>query len=363
MYPTVPTVPTTSTASPAAVPNANLPVLDLSTLRDGDSHPAARAFRATLLPACRDEGFFYLTGLGLRDGLVDDLYAAARASFALPEKDKRAIEMVRSPHFRGWTRLGGELTLGHQDWREQIDIGAERPALQATPDEPWTILEGPNQWPQALPELADVVTRWQYELERVARILVRQLALVLGQPPYAFEDAFARPSTLLKIVRYPGRSPADDPARQGVGAHNDSGFLTLLHAEPGSTGLQVLQGDRWLDVHPIEGALIVNVGELLEVATDGLFTATMHRVISPLPGTTRISVPYFFNPALSARFGRLPLPATLAAQAGGVSRDPANVLHDRYGLNALKSRLRAHPDVAQRHHPGLVAAQSAGTRR
>ncbi len=347
----------------AAAPDANLPVLDLTALQDGDDHPAAQVFRAALLSACRDEGFFYLSGLGLRDGLVDELRATARAFFALPEADKRAIEMVHSPHFRGWTRLGGELTLGQQDWREQIDIGAERAPREATPDEPWHLLEGPNQWPATLPELADVVGRWQYELERIARIMVRQFALVLGQSPYAFEDAFARPSTLLKIIRYPGRSPQDDPGRQGVGAHNDSGFLTLLYAEPGSSGLQVLRGGRWLDVSPVEGALIVNLGELLEVATDGLFTATTHRVVSPLPGTTRISVPYFFNPALSARFGRLTLPKTLTAQARGVTRDAANVLHDRYGLNALKSRLRAHPDVAQRHHPELVAVQSAGATR
>lgn len=337
-----------------------LPVLDLSALRDGDDHPAGAAFRADLLAACRDVGFFYLSGLNLRDGLVEELRATARAFFDLPEQDKRAIEMVRSPHFRGWTRLGGELTLGQQDWREQIDIGAERQARTATADEPWNVLEGPNQWPDALPALADVVGRWQYELERIARILVRQFALVLAQPAVMFEEAFARPSTLLKIVRYPGRAPEADPARQGVGAHNDSGFLTLLYAEPGSTGLQVQGDDRWVDVDPIEGTLIVNLGELLEVATDGLFTATMHRVISPLPGTTRISVPYFFNPALSARFGRLALPPKLEAQARGVTQDATNVLHDRYGLNALKSRLRAHPDVAARHHPELIAVQAAG---
>lgn len=349
-------LPATPPAAAVDPGRSDLPVLDLAALHDGDGHPNARRFRAGLLNACRTEGFFHLTGLGLRDGLVDELRATARAFFDLPEQDKRAIEMVRSPHFRGWTRLGGEQTLGHQDWREQIDIGAERPVRPATADEPWNVLEGPNQWPQALPQLADVVARWQYELERIARILVRQFALVLGQPPGAFEEAFARPSTLLKIVRYPGRSPADDPERQGVGAHKDSGFLTLVYAEPGSRGLQVWRDGRWFDVGPIEGALIVNIGELLELASDGLLTATTHRVISPLPGTTRISVPYFFNPALGTLLGRLTLPQDLAVQAGGPTEDAGNVLYDRYGLNALKSRLRAHPDVAQRHHPELVAA-------
>jgi isopenicillin N synthase-like dioxygenase len=320
-----------------------LPVLDLTEL----TGPA-------LIRACRQEGFFYLAGPGLPDGLVTELSAVARDFFALPEQDKRAIEMTHSPHFRGWTRLGGELTLGHQDWREQIDIGAQRPARPAPDDEPWWILEGPNLWPAALPQLRDVVDRWQRELERIARVLVTRFALGLGQPADAFDEAFARPSTLLKIIRYPGRAAHEDPVRQGVGAHNDSGFLTLLYAQPGSRGLQVRRDDHWVDVPPIPDTLIVNIGELLEVATDGLLRATMHRVISPLPGTTRISVPYFFNPALGARLSRLPLPPDLAALAPGITRDEANVLHDRYGLNALKSRLRAHPDVATRHHPHLV---------
>jgi len=76
----------------------------------------------------------------------------SRRFFALPDQDKLAIEMVNSPHFRGYNRAGFEHTRGKPDWREQIDIGAERPALPADPSAPvWTRLQGPNQWPEALP--------------------------------------------------------------------------------------------------------------------------------------------------------------------------------------------------------------------
>lgn len=348
-------------ASPGtASAGANLPILDLEALTDKRATDQdKRSSRSALLNACRHEGFFYLTGLGLPDGLIEELLATARSFFALPDADKRAIENVHSPHFRGWTRLGGELTQGQTDWREQIDIGPERVARAGTPQEPWRVLEGPNQWPSTLPELQAVVRRWQAELERVSRVLITQFALALGQPADIFAQPFEQPSTLLKIIRYPGRRMDQDPARQGVGAHADSGFLTLLLLEPGSTGLQVQRAGQWLDVEPIPATLVVNVGELLEVATNGLLKATVHRVISPLPGTTRISVPYFFNPSLNARLSRLTLPAELAVQSAGITKDAANVLHDRYGLNALKSRLRAHPDVAQRHHPHLVPAQRA----
>jgi isopenicillin N synthase-like dioxygenase len=82
----------------------------------------------------------------------------------------------------------------------------------------------------------------------------------------------------------------------------------------------------------------------------------VHRVVAPAPGTDRISVPYFFNPALSAQVPRLTLPPELAAEARGVTVDPANPIHGTYAATAQKSRLRAHPDLAARHHPDLVAA-------
>ena len=74
-------------------------------------------------------GFFYLVGHGIEDGLIQDALKVSRRFFALPEKDKLAIEMVNSPHFRGYNRAGFEHTRGKPDWREQVDIGPERPAL------------------------------------------------------------------------------------------------------------------------------------------------------------------------------------------------------------------------------------------
>jgi isopenicillin N synthase-like dioxygenase len=183
-------------------------------------------------------------------------------------------------------------------------------------------------------------------------------ALALGQSEAVFDDAFAdRPSTLLKIVRYPGRpegTGGTDAAGQGVGSHKDAGVLTLLLVEPGTVGLQVEHPHGWIDAPPMRGAFVVNIGELLEVATNGYLKATVHRVLSPPPGTDRISVPFFYNPALSSNIPLLDLPPELAAEATGVTADPANPIHATYGANLLKSRLRAHPDVAARHHADLL---------
>ncbi|MCU1422070.1 MAG: 2-oxobutyrate oxidase [Microbacteriaceae bacterium] len=330
----------------------SLPILDLSRLDAGPEE--AEAFRRDLRQATHDVGFFYLVGHGIDERLQRSMISTARALFALPEADKLAIENVKSPHFRGYTRVGGELTRGKVDWREQIDIGPERPAVpKGEGVAPYWVLEGPNQWPTALPELRDVALEWNEQLSAVALRLMHAWALALGAPEDVFDEAFATsPSTLIKIVRYPGKS--DPTPRQGVGAHKDSGVLTLLYVEPGKGGLQVRYGDEWIDAPPVEGAFVVNIGETLEVATNGYLKATVHRVISPLIGQDRISVPFFFNPALDTAIPLLPLPPELAAQAEGVTADPDDPIFGVFGDNILKSRLRAHPDVAAIHHPELV---------
>lgn len=327
-----------------------LPILDLSRLDAGPE--SAAAFRDDLRAATHDVGFFYLTGTGVTPDLERRLHRAARDFFALPEQDKLAIENVKSPHFRGYTRIGGERTQGAVDWREQIDIGPERVAIDGGPG--YNRLIGPNLWPAALPELREVVAEWHAHLSGVARTLLRAWALALGAEETYFEANFGDPSTLIKIVRYPGTR--DPEPQQGVGAHKDSGVLTLLWVEPGKGGLQVERDGVWVDASPVDGAFVVNIGELLEYATGGYLKATNHRVVSPQAPQERISIPFFFNPALDKRLPLIELPPELAAQARGVTKDPGNPIHALYGENALKSRLRAHPDVAAIHHPDLVGA-------
>lgn len=324
----------------------DLPVLDVADLDAGPD--AARRFREELRRATHEVGFFHLRHR-IPPEVTERLFATAREFFALPEADKLAVEMTRSPWFRGYTRLGGELTRGVVDWREQIDIGTERePSDEGDP--PYLRLEGPNQWPEALPRLRPVVEAWQARLSALGLRLLAEWAESLGAPRDHFDAMFDRPSTLLKLVRYPGVEAAD----QGVGAHKDPGILTLLLVEPGVAGLQVETEDGWLDVPPTDDCFVVNIGELMEVATDGYLRATQHRVLAPAPGEERLSIPFFFNPSLVATVPPVDLAPELAAQARGVSQEEGNVLGETYGANLLKARLRAHPDVAAIHHPDLV---------
>ncbi|MER6068996.1 2-oxoglutarate and iron-dependent oxygenase domain-containing protein [Streptomyces sp. NPDC001817] len=346
---------TTHTASthPTTTPSYDqLPIIDLSA---ADRGPQARALlHAQLHSAAHDVGFFQLVGHGVTQAETDALLTAMRAFFALPEADRLALDNVNSPHFRGYTRTGDERTAGARDWRDQLDIGAERPARVPAPGEPpYWWLQGPNQWPTALPELRTAALAWIDKLSAVADRLLHELLTAIGAPADFYDPIFgtqAHPH--LKLVRYPGS--AGDGTDQGVGAHKDYGFLTLLLQDTVG-GLQVQREDgHFHDVPPIDGAFVVNLGELLEVATNGYLLATNHRVVSPTGATERFSVPFFYNPGLDARVEPLPFPH--ASKAPGITTDPANPLYAEYGYNELKGKLRAHPLVAERHHAGLLAA-------
>jgi len=330
-----------------------LPILDFALL-DGSPGDAAR-FRDELRRATHEVGFFYLVGHGVPRELISRAFDTARAFFALPDAQKLAIENVHSPHFRGYTRMGGEQTQGATDWREQIDIGAERAAvpLGEGVDDFWA-LEGPNLWPAELPALREVSEEWIERLSQVSMRLLSAWAEALGAPADTFDAAFTEhPSPNMKIARYPGVGGAAD--NQGVGAHKDLGVLTLLYVEEGKGGLQVEKDGAWIDAPPVDGAFVVNIGELLEIATDGYLKATNHRVISPAMGTERISIPYFHGPALDATIPTIALPPALAADAPGVDVDPANPLHPVFGRNWLKSRVRAHRNVVEAQYPHWVA--------
>ena len=339
--------------------NGQIPLLDLRRFDAGAEQRAA--FLAELRAASHDVGFFYVAGHGMDGQLQRDLMQVARRFFSLPDRDKLAIEMVNSPHFRGYNRVAAELTRGRRDWREQIDFGAERPAPPRGTSPAWARLRGPNQWPAALPELRGIIERWQDSAMQVLVRILRAFALALECPADAFQPLYdGDPHFMTKLIRYPGRTAGNDAGddAQGVGAHKDSELLTLLLQDE-HEGLEVETPQGWVGVPPRAGTYVVNIGELLELASDGYLRATMHRVVTPPAGESRLSAAFFLGARLDAVVPLLPLPPALAAQARGPERDPHNPLFHEVGMNYLKGRLRSHPDVAARHHADLLGHEKA----
>jgi isopenicillin N synthase-like dioxygenase len=337
-------------ADSAAIPDLRF---DEARGADGRFDPG---FLRRLRTALHEVGFLQLTDFGATAARLSELSEVTRRFFALPPAERLALDNRLSPHFRGYTGLGHEITAGRPDAREQLDFAPEQlPLPRAEWDAPYRLLQGPNQWPDtALPELRGVVLAWADLLAEVATVLTSAVAVSLGLPESYFDDAFAGcPHWFGKLIRYVG-TEADGPYTQGVGPHADWGFLTLL-LQDSTGGLQARppRSPDWVDVPPLDGALVVNVGEMLEVATHGYLVSTVHRVLPCAPGATRQSIGFFWSPRLDATLHPVPLTAELAAHAPGVTETEHNPLLPRFGDNALKGWFRSHPEVAARHHADL----------
>ncbi|WKW41403.1 isopenicillin N synthase family dioxygenase [Kosakonia cowanii] len=334
---------------------ATLPVLDLARYT---SSAERDAFLADLRHAARDIGFFYLINHGVDDALQHAVQREARRFFALTEVQKEQVAMIHSPHFRGYNRAASEITRGQPDWREQFDIGAERPALLLSDSDPrWRRLQGPNLWPEALPTLKPALLDWQRAMTSMALRLLRAFAEALQLPADAFDALYgSKPNEHIKLIRYPGQHATQ--SAQGVGAHKDSGFLSFLLQDE-QKGLQVeVAPDRWIDAALRAGSFVVNIGELLELATNGYLRATVHRVVSPPADRERLSIAFFLGAQLEANVPLYTLPPHLAEEARGPESDPLNPLLRDVGWNYLKGRLRSHPDVAERYYRDVLRSRT-----
>lgn len=332
-----------------------LPILDLARY----FNPAERdAFLDQLRTSARDIGFFYLINHGVNDELQRAVQHEARRFFALSDEQKQQVAMIHSPHFRGYNRAASEITRGKPDWREQFDIGAERPELLLSDNDPrWRRLQGPNLWPAEQPELKTTLLDWQKSMTEMAIVLLRAFAEALRLPANAFDALYGdKPNEHIKLIRYPGQD--NTQGNQGVGAHKDSGFLSFLLQDE-QKGLQVeVSPDHWIDAVPLPGSFVVNIGELLELATNGYLRATVHRVVSPPAGQDRLSIAFFLGAQLDAVVPVYALPEALSREAQGPESDPQNPLLRDVGWNYLKGRLRSHPDVAERYYRDVLRERS-----
>ena len=292
----------------------NLPVVDIAPLFGTDG--AARAAVADQIgAACRRDGFFYVTGHG-GEALFPTLEAESEQFFALPITERTAIAMAHGgPAWRGFFPVGGELTSGRPDLKQGLYLGEELGEGDRRVAGVWP-MHGANQWPDAQPSLKPVVLAWMEAMTRAGHALMQGVALSLGLPDRYFHDRYtADPTILFRIFHYPATPPADGNAYGfGVGEHTDYGLLTLL-AQDANGGLQIKGRDgAWFDAPPMPGALVVNIGDMLDRLTQGLYRSAPHRVANT-SGRGRMSWPLFFDPAFDAVVEPLPLAAEVKREA------------------------------------------------
>jgi isopenicillin N synthase-like dioxygenase len=270
-----------------------IPVIDWLPFRQGDTAAVAAQIGA----ACRDIGFFYIVNHGVPAALVAETFAQAKRFFDQPAAFKARTAIETSACHRGYFATGGEnLDPARQksgDLKEGYKIGRDLPAhhpLVAA----GTPLHGPNQWPD-LPGWRAAMERHYAAMEALGRQLLHGFALALALPQTYFDEWLTTPMTTLGPLHYPPQTGRITPAQIGAGAHTDYGCLTIL-AQDSAGGLQVRNAaGQWVDAPPLEGAFVVNIGDMMERWTNGVFTSTLHRVVN-LSGRERYSLPFFFDP-------------------------------------------------------------------
>ncbi len=294
---------------------ASLPVIDLSALTGDVSQERVTGAARQIEAACRDSGFFYVTGHGVPDELLDRLDTASRNFFELPLDAKMEIAMERGGRaWRGYFPVGAELTSGRPDRKEGVYFGAELPD-----DHPrvraGVPLHGRNLFPRQVPELRTAVLEYLDALTGVAQMVARGIAVSLDLPPDYFAERYtANPTILFRIFHYPPSPPDDDG--WGVGEHTDYGLLTLL-AQDHNGGLQVKTPSGWVDAPPLPGTFVCNIGDMLDRLTGGWYRSNPHRVRN-LSGNDRLSFPFFFDPDFEAEVP--PLPGRARTDASGQTR-------------------------------------------
>ena len=203
-----------------------LPVVDVAPLRSTQAAGSAEVARQ-IEAACREHGFFYVTGHGVAPDLLARLTRACAAFFALPQAAKMEIPMARGgPAWRGYFPVGAELTSGRPDLKEGLYFGAELggddPRVRAG-----LPLHGLNLFPRQVPELRAAVLDYIGALTDLGQTVLRGVALSLGLDADYFAAGYtASPTVLFRVFRYPAPPPGEEG--WGAGEHTDYGLLTLL---------------------------------------------------------------------------------------------------------------------------------------
>jgi isopenicillin N synthase-like dioxygenase len=274
---------------------SQIPIIDVSELVAGG--PSRQAVAERLGAACRESGFFYIVGHGVDEALQLRLHALSREFFVQDVEMKLRVRMALGGRaWRGYFRVGDELTAGKPDQKEGLYFGAELPANDPRVRD-GTPLHGPNLFPDQPEGFREAVLEYMAALTGLGHRLMAGLALSLGLPePYFADRGTGEPLILFRIFNYP---PPADPTLWGVGEHTDYGLLTILMQDEAG-GLEVKSRSRWVPAPPVPGSFVCNIGDMLDRMTRGLFRSTPHRVRNLAP-RGRLSFPFFFDPNFFAR--------------------------------------------------------------
>lgn len=273
---------------------------------------------AALESAWRDIGFVYVEGHGIEKSLIQEMRELCQRLFALDSIEKRRLSVSRD-NYRGFIPLGFfNANVGGDpeatDLYEGYKLHWDCPVGDPVRDE--CALYGSNRWPASIPGMELLIRRYWAACDQLTEALLFALASALKTDPVWLKDAFSKPLTNMTLLHYPSQSPSR--AGYGIHPHKDTCAFTILHPDPAG-GLDVCDRDgRWSEVHCPPDALLVNVGDMVEIWSGGRFVSTPHRVVNRT-GATRYSFPFFAVPRHDV------VVQPLRDSVSGFQRDPVPV--------------------------------------
>jgi isopenicillin N synthase-like dioxygenase len=303
-----------------------VPVIDLG------AEPAV-ALARRIDAALQGAGFFAIVGHGVPRALRQAVFGASRRFFALPQADKVRWHIdgrgARAAATSSAAGAPGEPTLQNAEPPTALPPGAllkrgfDPIGWQSLdPGQPPDVKEsfylglesiGPNQWPDEalVPGFRAACDAWSAAMQALALRLMAAFEAALALPRGHFDGFMRHPTCTTRLLHYPPQPADAAPGQIGCGAHTDWGALTLL-AQDDAGGLQVQgAGGAWVDVAPLDDALVVNVGDMMQRWTNDRWRSTMHRVINRASGRDRWSIAFFFD--LDAEAVIEPLPSCVSA--------------------------------------------------
>lgn len=292
----------------SGVASEQIPIIDVSDVLAGKA-AALASCAAELRRAYEDVGFWFMTGHGVPQALVESVFQQAARFHAQPLEQKLRLRI--NEHNIGYLAMKAATT------RHAADISRNnKPNLNEAffvkrdlaPDHPDVLankrFRGANQWPAALPGFRDTVVAYCAAMERLALRVLPIYAVALDLPADFFAAAFAEPQYTLRMSHYPP-TPVLDEGEYGLAPHADTSFMTLL-AQNRVPGLSLrTAAGRWIDAPAIEGAFLVNSGQMLNRWSNGRFRATPHRVVNR-SGGARYAIPFFFDCSIDHEMVCLP---------------------------------------------------------
>ena len=305
--------------------------MDLQTLPVLSLAQAPEALSRELGDSFRDFGFALVKDHGLDPALIARAWDLTAEYFALPEAEKRAYAVPGGSGARGYTPFGTEIAKGaavhdlKEFWHVGRDLAAGHKLASSMP---------PNIWPERPAAFRATFEQLYAEMDRVGAVILARIARYLGLADDWFDAGIDEGNSVLRLLHYPPVAGAEAGAIR-AGAHEDINLITLLLGAE-EAGLELLGKDgKWLSVSPPEGALVVNIGDMLQRLTNHYLPSTTHRVRNPdgqRAGFSRYSMPFFLH--LRSDFAFETLPQCVSAE--NPDRYPVSITADDY----LQERLR-----------------------